>query len=65
MSPETSKQIQWAEHDRMWAPQKQHQGPWTVQQGRPTGAPRLVWAYKRETVNGVEHEKTSYAGELE
>ena len=43
MSPETSKQIQWAEHDRMWAPPKQHQGPWQIYQPNPN-APRLVWA---------------------
>ncbi len=64
MTNETRKQIMYADHDREWAPQKRHVGPWQIYQPKPT-APRLVWAYKRETVNGVEHEKTSYAGELE
>ena len=64
MSPETLKKIRYEEHDAMWAPERSHQGPWQIYQPKPT-APRLVWAYKRETVNGVEHEKTSYAGELE
>ena len=63
MSPETSKQIQWADHDRMWAPQKQHQGPWQIYQPKPT-APRLVWAYKREVRDGIPYEEMSYAGEL-
>lgn len=63
MSPETARQIQWADHDRMWTPPEHHEGPWQIYQGR-SAAPRLVWAYKRKVWDGVECEETSYAGEL-
>lgn len=63
MSPETAKQIRWNEHDRMWTPPAHHEGPWKIYQGR-VAEPRLVWAYKREWVDGVECEESSYAGEL-
>ena len=43
MTNETRKQIMYADHDREWAPQKRHVGPWQIYQPNPN-APRLVWA---------------------
>jgi len=57
MSPETRKQIQWAEHDRAWAPSKRHEGPWNPRAMSPVTS-RLVWAYSRDKAGNetVKHD---------
>jgi len=52
MTNETRKQIMYADHDREWAPQEHHVGPWRVKADAGPG-PRLLLAWKHEIKDGV------------